>query len=997
MLRVMAGLSHLPQWVRKPLLLAFVFSGASGLIYEVAWTRRLTHIFGSTTLAVSTVLAAFMGGLALGSYLLGRYADRRAGRALQIYGVLEILIGALALLVPGLFRGVGSVYLALAPSLEGSPQIFFLLQFLLVAAVILLPTSLMGGTLPLLARFFVLRIEEVGGRVGALYAANTFGAAAGTALATYALLPEIGVWRTEVFAALLNFAAGAVALLLNRKLAARAEPPAQRETATEPAPAQGGPSFPLRILLLGIALSGFAAMVYEVAWTRTLAIVLGSSVYAFGMMLLVFLIGLSAGSALFARFPKRLRGAAAVLALVLAGNTVAGLVAIALVPRLPILFLSIFPLTKDSFFGQQLLQFFVTVALLLPSAILFGMAFPAAIAATTESARGVGQGVGRVNAVNTAGTVLGAFLGGFVLIPQLGLRAALMAAAIATAVAALAVLWLARAGQRGLRRMASVAVGVAVAAAAFLPPWPREVLASGPGFYGPKHRSAAAFLASTRAMELLFYKDGVNTTLSVDRTGDYLYYRSNGKTDASTYPTDLAVQVLLGQVPMLLHRNPQDVFDLGLGTGISAAAVARYPVRSIDIVDIEPAGREAVRFFDAENHGILSDPRVHFLAEDGRNALLARPRTYDVIICDPSDIWVAGVASLFTREFYELARSRLKHALPPRHMKLVVATFRRVFPYASYWRANRGDVMMVGTVEPLLWDYERLRSRFETVPGVAEDLRRIGIWHPLALFAALVLEGGDLDRLVKDVREEHTDDRPMVEFFAPRFLYADTATANEAMVTALQTQLLPPMTRFDPARELDARATYLLGFGYASLGRTDLAIKLMEQSVAADPKNAKYWIGLANQYRVRAMEARAMEAYRNALALTPGDAEAAVKLAALLRGKGDNASAEQVLRAGLLASPEEPTMAAAAGRLFLDEGRAGEALFLLDSAAAKHPGNGELRLLLGRALSAVGRRAEALLRLREACALAPKDAAIQTAAGAALLDLGDVEGAVAAC
>lgn len=1001
----MTGRSHLPEWMRRLLLLAFLFSGSSGLIYELAWTRRLTRIFGSTTLAVSTVLAAFMGGLALGSYLLGRYADRQPKKALQAYGVLELSIGLLALSVPLLFRGVGYVYLALAPSLERSPQIFFLIQFFLVAAVIVLPTSLMGGTLPLLSRFLVIHREEVGGRVGVLYAANTLGAAIGTAAATYALLPEIGEWRTEVCAALLNLAAGAVALLVQRRLAPSPEPAADTESTG--ASAAGKPSLEVRILLLGIALSGFAAMVYEVAWSRTLAIVLGSSVYAFGMMLLVFLIGLSAGSALFTHLPKRSGQASAVLALVLAGNTVAGLFAIALVPRLPILFLWIFPLTKDSFFRQQLLQFLVTASLLLPSAMLFGMAFPAVIAATTESARRVGRSVGRVNAVNTVGTVVGAFLGGFVLIPQLGLRATLMAAAIATAGAGLAVLWLARAAEARWRRGASAAVGAALLAAALVPPWPRKLLASGPGFYGPKYRSAAEFLASLRDMELLFYKDGVNTTLSVDRWGDHRYYRSNGKTDASTYPSDLAVQLLLGQVPMLLHPNPQDVFDLGLGTGISAAAVARYPVRSIDIVDIEPAGQEAVHFFDQENRRILSDPRVHFLAADGRNALLARSRTYDVIICDPSDVWVAGVANLFTREFYELVRSRLKpggvfvqwwhtHALHPDHMKLVVATFRRVFPHASYWRANRGDVMMVGSVEPLAWDYERLRTRFQTVPGVAEDLRGIGIWHPMALFAALVLDGDDLARLVADVRGEHTDDRPVVEFYAPRFLYTDTATANEAMVTALQTQFFPPMTNFDPARDLDPMAVYLLGFGHASLGRTDTAIKLMEDSVARDPKNARCWIGLANQYRAKGLDDSAMSAYRQALLLVPAESEATVNLAALLSAKGNNGEAETVLRAGLSVTPEEPATLTAIGKLLLETGRSTEALSLLEPAAPKHAANGELRLLLGRSLKAAGRREEALTRLREACALAPKDPAIQAAAAGAFLELGDLPGAVEA-
>ena len=1008
----------LSSWTRRLLLFVFFLSGASGLIYEIAWMRRLTHVFGSTTLAVSTVLAAFMGGLALGSIWIGRLADRRPERALALYARLEASIAVLALLVPLLLRAAGAIYLAFSPSLEGSPQVFFLLQFLLVALVLVPPTALMGGTLPLLARFSIARVDEVGGRVGTLYAANTIGAAAGAALAAYALLPGLGVFQSEVFAACLNLAAAATAWGLARQSApAVAHPvavPAPEPKAAKP-PAAAGLHPKIAVLLLSTALSGFAAMVYEVAWSRILAMVLGSSVYAFGMMVLVFLVGISLGSSAFVRRGKRAGRAAAVLAAVLTANTVAGLLAIALVPRLPTLFLIGFPVARTSFLLVQVLQFLVASVLLLPSAFFFGMAFPAVIAATAESVEDVGWTVGRVNAANTGGTVIGAFCGGFALIPHLGLRATLMTAATATAVAALAVLWLAGAAARnavggaGWRRFLTLAIGAALVVAALVPPWPREVLAGGAGYYASGYASPGDFLANTKKMEILFYKDGINTTLSVDRFEGFRYYRSNGKTDASTNPHDLAVQVLLGQLPMLLHPDPRDVFDLGLGTGASAAAVARYPgVRSIEIVDIEPAGQEAVKFFEPENRRVLSDPRVRFLAADGRNALLARNKTYDVIICDPSDIWVAGVANLFTREFYELARSRLKpggvfvqwwhtHALDPDHMKLVVATFRRVFPEASYWRPSVGDVIMVGTVTPLPWDYRRLQERVTTTPGVADDLRALGLWSPLSLFSAFVLSGKDLENYVAGVREDHVDDHPVVEYAAPRFLYVDTTSRNEAVVTGFQTKMFPPIVGFDAARDLDAHGTYLLGFGYASLERRDKAIQLMEESTRLNPGNAKYLIGLANQYRGKGQDARAIGAYRRALDVEPGEPEASVDLAEMLRAQGDDAGAEQVLGKAVQKSPQDAGPAMAAGRLLLDTGRAAEAMLFLSGAASanqQHPG---LRLLFGQALLAGGRPAEAVIELRAAVSLANNDAALLRAAGRAFLSAGDLENAAAAC
>jgi spermidine synthase len=905
--------------VWRLLLLLFTVSGASGLVYEIVWMRRLALVFGSTTLAVSTVLAAFMAGLALGSLRFGRVADRHPQRALPLYGRLEIAIGVLALGIPLLLRAAAAVYLRLQPALEGSPFVFFAAQFLLVAAVLVVPTTLMGGTLPLLVRFAVLSIGEVGGRVGALYAANTLGAAGGVALATYLLLPQLGLTAAERLAAAANVAVGITALLLSR--ASRpAEPPAPEAPEPDAAPIRL-PRF-ARALLWGTALSGFSAMAYEVAWSRTLAMVLGSSVYAFGMMLLLFLIGLSAGSALFARTGASRRPAAA-FAAAQAGIAVAGLAGVVFAGQLPAAFVALFPIARISFPLLQLVQLLVTATLVLPASVLFGMAFPAVITATTESLARVGIGVGRVTLWNTAGTVSGAFLGGFMLVPRLGLRETMLAAAAASAAAALAAV---AAGPMPGRRTVAAAAGLAGVLALLTPAWPRAALASGVGFFAGNYKTVGDWRAATARMDLLFYKDGVATTLSVDQEEGQRFYRSNGKTDASTSPSDMAVQVLIGQLGMLLHPDPKDVFVLGLGTGVSAAAVARHPARSIDIVDIEPAGLAAARFFEPENRKVLADPRVRYIAADGRNALLARRKSYDVIISDPSDIWVAGVGNLFTKEFYETARSRLRpggvmvqwwhtHALVPEHMKLIVATFRSVFPYTSYWRPNLGDVILVGSADPVPWDFERLRAKFRDVPGLAEDLRAIGVWSPASLFGAFALAGEDLERLLAGVGARHTDDRPVVEFYAPRALYSDTAPLNDSMIEAAQTRLFPDMAGFDMERDVDAHELYLLGFARASMNRFESGIKLMEESVRRDPTNPKAWIGLGNQYQGQSRPEAAEVAYRRALAAAPGEPEASLELAALLRSHGDTAGAAEILQAALRVSPDDPTLKSALGAL----------------------------------------------------------------------------------
>jgi spermidine synthase len=384
----------------------------------------------------------------------------------------------------------------------------------------------------------------------------------------------------------------------------------------------------------------------------------------------------------------------------------------------------------------------------------------------------------------------------------------------------------------------------------------------------------------------------------------------------------MAVQVLIGQIGMMLHPDPKDVFVLGLGTGVSAAAVARHPVRSIDIVDIEPSGVAAAALFEPQNRKILADPRVRYIAADGRNVLLGRRKTYDVIISDPSDIWVAGVGNLFTKEFYETARARLNpggvmvqwwhtHALQPEHLKMIVATFRSVFPRASYWRPNFGDVILAGTADAVPWDFERVRRKFETVPGLADDLRAIGIWSPAAFFGPFVLAGDDLDRLLADAPGLHTDDHPIIEFFAPRALYAETSPQNDAMIEAAQTQLFPEMGNFDPVRDLDPHETYLLGFARASMNRFDSAISLMEDSVRRDPTNPKAWIGLGNQYAGQSRFEKAIAAYRSALAAAPGEPEASLELARMLAAQNDTDSAARVLRDALDVSPGDAALTAA--------------------------------------------------------------------------------------
>ena len=863
-------------------LLAMAFaSGAASLIYQIVWMRRLALVFGNTTLATSTVLAAFLAGLAIGTVLWGRWADRRPQSTLIIFAIIEAATGLYGFASLWIFRAVQSLYLAAYPSLSEHTSLFAGLQFLLSAIVIVPPVILMGGSLPLLAHRMKNELDEIVHNVGAVYGWNTLGAAAGAAFATYELLPRLGLTTTLVLAGALNLFVSAAAFGVRSQL--RTSPPDSSSEA---------PVEPRRIsaaILVAFALSGFAAISFEVVWARLLAMVIGSSVYAFGTLIVVVLLGLGAGSAIYGGTSRTAESHRKAFAVIEGLIALAAAISLVTLPRIPGLFLRYFPVFHEAFDLQVTAHFAVAAVIALVPSLLFGATFPAVIGSLGyKSTTRAGRVIGTTYAANTIGTVAGAWFAGFVLIPSIGVRATMIAGIAAAAVAGLCVWW--SSAEPKLRRLP--ALGPAVAAMLVIlviPSWPREVFAAGIGFFAPRYGNGETLDEIVDQMELVYYRDGVSATISVDRTGQDLFYRSNGKTDASTQPGDTANQMLLGHIPMLLHPAPQDVFVLGLGTGMTAAAVARYPVKTIDIAESEPAGVPAARFFDDYTRRVLDDPRVHLAIGDGRNRLLADQKQYDVIISDPSDLWVAGIGSLATVEYYRTVAARLRpggvfaqwvhtHTLLPEDFDLLTATFHSVFPHTGIWMSSQGDLIFVGTRESASWDYARLQQHFAKTDGVAGDLKSIGIWTPSALFAAHVLGEAETDALVRNVAGVHTDDRPVLEFRTPRSLYVDTTPMIAQELDRFRQPNPPVIAGFDPQHDLDPEGTYLLGFAYASLGRPQLGISYLERSTKMAPNDALFFVGLANQYRQGGRLADAQTAYEKALNLDLNNVEALLSL-----------------------------------------------------------------------------------------------------------------------
>jgi spermidine synthase len=779
-------------------LLGFFLSGAASLMYEVVWVRMLGLIFGHTVHAITTVLVVFMGGLALGSYVCGRRIDR-VRHLLRTYAWLEIGIGAYALLTPGLIDAIRIVYLSYARRFEPSFDVLTLIQFGLSTAVLLVPTSLMGATFPVLSRFVVADVDTVGRRVGALYALNTFGAVAGTYLVGFHLLPALGMRMTLVGTALLNLAVGGGVLLAVRAwgeaILVRGPEQGDRPAATARAE---GPTF-ARVLMLGVALSGAVAMIYELAWTRALTLVIGSTTYAFSAMLLSFLIGIAAGSAWVARLASRVPATAGLFAALQIAAALLSLVVLALFDRLPDVFLLGFSISRAPEFIVAL-QIVLSITVMILPTFCLGAALPCAIHLLCTQLSSVGLSVGRVYAYNTTGAIAGAFAAGFVLIPWIGVQTTLRAAILVNLLIGLGVVF-----TLGLRvRWATLAATLGGVAVVLLPSWDLAVMSSGVSTYADFYARGGRQWRQGIQEQVLFYRDGIGATVSVHQGKDERSLRVNGKADAST-GADMATQVMLGHLPALLHPEPKTALVIGLGSGVTVGALTQYELDRIDVVEIEPAVAQAASFFASESRHALADPRVRMMVADGRNFLDTTSARYDLIVSEPSNPWIGGIATLFTVEFFEQARARLAedgimaqwvhgYAMAPEDLQMVAATFRAVFPQASLWSPVAGDFILIGTSHPQVVHLGRVRDLYTRYAGIRQDFELSGLTSPEAILRAFVLDDHDLANLAAGALL-NTDDKLPLEFSAPRNLYRDTITLNDSVVQRFKRSRFPLLSR----------------------------------------------------------------------------------------------------------------------------------------------------------------------------------------------------------
>jgi spermidine synthase len=892
-------------------LVCFFLSGAAGLIYQVAWGKALGLIFGHTVYAVATVLAVFMAGLAAGSSYLGRFGERYH-RSITLYAWIELTVAATgALSLVGL-AGVRALYFAAYPAVGGSKPLLLMLRFLGAAIVLFLPTFLMGGTLPILVRGVTRRSGDLGGRISRLYWVNTLGAVAGTLLAGFVLLPALGLRLTIVCAVILNLLAGLVALQISSGAHGGEFGESESGSSSPVAPSAGDSSQPtwgFFFFVFGVV--GATAIAYEIAWTRLLATILGSSTYAFTLMLATFLAGIVVGSMLFERwFSRSQRVSITTFSRTQTWTGIAALLFLVFFQQIPTVVPLILHATHQSFGGLVLAQFVTSALAMLPAAIIFGFNFPAVVVLLTASSRsgsGYSATVGRAYAANTLGAIAGAVVTGFWLVPALGgFRVVALVAGINLLFAV--ALELCCSPRRAFSLAINLIVLLLVAVSALSSVFYDRALASfSTVLYWDIKNSKLTLAEKASTYDIPFAADGLNASIAVTRTDDYLALTTNGKVDASN--RDAPTQILLGHLGAVFEPGPHRILLIGFGSGMTASAVARYPdVERIDCVEIEPAVIQAAPYLEKLNRGVLRDPRMHVILDDARNFLLTSRDQYDLIISEPSNPWLAGIATLFTDEYYAAVRRRLApgggfiqwiqgYRLDPSDLRMIVATLSKHFPETTFWHVPDVDFIAYGRTDTRPLRFDRMRSLWKN-PGLREDFELLQLRHPEGLVAYYSLNDDEIRRLAAG-SVLNTDDRTLLEYHAPRALLNPNLSAtNTKLIFESHTGLLP--ANLDPSedqRALEAAAETHLALGYDFIAQAYLKA-LEKEPATASLEILRGRIQLAGNHL---NDAEAL--FESASRLDPDSLDAQHWLAVAAHRQNDNGSADRHLAQILLRDP----------------------------------------------------------------------------------------------
>jgi spermidine synthase len=686
------------------ILVCFFLSGFLGLVYEIIWIRKLGLIFGTTVFSMTTVLTAFFGGLALGSYIFGRLTSR-VNNPIKIYAFLEGLVGIFALIFPLMLRLFGWLYTPIYDQIYQSFFILTAIRFIFFVLLLIVPTTMMGGTLPLLSQYFIRSNETIGVKSGLLYGINTIGAAVGAFLCGFYFIHLIGVNTTNYLAGVINLIVAIVLYLSSRRLNLPLEDTDQKKEKSRSS---------LNYIAVCFFLSGFASLGYEIAWTRYLSLPLANTRYTYTMILVIFLLGTAEGSLIFSRLFDKIKNGVRFFGCLEIGI---GLSAFLLVPAVYLLAIKIK-------YSLLLYDFIACSALMIVPTILMGATFPIVVKIMTADSKSIGISTGKLYAFNTLGCILGSVITGFLLIPAFGIKLSL---SILIAVnIAIGFFCLFRDSSRNLI-FNSVVGFVTVLAFVIIQ-------------LSLKVDIPIDFLNILKgdSDEIITIKEGLENTVwvTVNQQNQQKSIWANqtvlGRT-ITNEPYGISFQIIQGHIPMLLHHGiPKKILGICLGTGQTFGSMLSYDIDKMDLVEISKTiANTAVNDFGKYNKNLGNDKRVRIIIEDGRNFVAHTKNSYDVITLEPSPPEEAGIVNLYTKEFYKLCLNRLNKDgimsqwLPiynthPDETARIIKTFISVFPNSVLWY-NEADLLLLGFNGEAQIDINKMESILQN-KVISDDL-----------------------------------------------------------------------------------------------------------------------------------------------------------------------------------------------------------------------------------------------------------------------------------
>ena len=1005
-------------------LICFFLSGFSGLIYQILWTRMITQIIGSAPFSVSIILTIFMGGLGAGSYLCGRFIDRIREPLLlvKLYGLLELVIGAYALAIPLLLMILKPLQAVIYNSIYQHFIIYNMLTFLICALIFCIPVICMGATLPVLCRFYVTRLDNLGTHAGRLYGFNTIGAALGSLVCGFWLIALWGIWGSLAFAVFVNTIIGLLCLAVSYRAkiidtadALRASHPNSR------APAGGtneeSPVHPLdrNAALIIFVVSGFCAMACEVIWTKLLGLIVGPTTYSFTIVLVTFITGLGLGSMIFGYVADRTKDCLRLLLFTQVAAALLVLMVSQLLGNSHLFFAKLIFTFKDQFGLLNVLKAALLFLFIMLPTLCFGATFPLVGKIYTRSVTNIGRSISVAYLLNTIGALCGPFFAGFLLIPLLGKESSLKLVAGLQLVTCLGiagvVLWQKKQSVMQFGWLVPpVLAGLILSL--YYPAWSHQQLSiskyhrfeeiqselTGSGWFEALFQGVQ-ILDRIEKGTLVYYGDGIGGFTTVlkytdDVMGNISYTMANsGKADASSR-YDMETQTLLAHIPMLYHKRPKTVMVIGLASGITAGEVLHYPIEKLDILEINDQVVAASNLFIPWNNGVLSNPKTNLIIQDARAHIQLTRETYDVIISEPSNPWMAGLAALFTRNFFSSAKERLSaegifvqwmhsYQMDWETFSLVGRTFADVFPNSHLIIMNpskpEGDYMLVGINGSHTPVFEDAAQKLSSL----QKSKNVTIEDPRLLYRLVLSE--DLQGLFGQ-GVVHTDNRPRLEFSAPKLMYHAGRTVFEN-IWAMRSQGLSAATQ-DMIKQMESNvdsqidyAAYVLSVFNPFRGMVDLTqasafqkerfFNRVERYCAENEIDYTIFTDDELKQRCATIQINALENKINQL---PNRLAALTYLGNLHVVKGNASEASRYYQEVVQTAPRTASAHNNLGVALLDQGLFDEAIRQLSESVRLDPKNSMAHYNLGIALTKQGRLDDAVDHFAEALRLDPEHA-----------------------